>query len=75
MMATVTQDVKDGSTPNGITESLDGSPSSKTGDSTPVLVIPQPRDGFFGYVEEKTLQHVCSASLSARARNITYGMP
>ena len=23
------------------------------------LLIPEPRDGFFGYNEEKSLQHVC----------------
>jgi hypothetical protein len=30
-----------------------------TGVPSPVLSIPEARDGFFGYPEEKTQQHVC----------------
>ena len=34
------------------------SPSEGQGQVTPNLVIPEARDGFFGYNEEKSLQHV-----------------
>jgi AMP deaminase len=35
-----------------------GDPDEEPGQSTPSLVIPETRDGFFGYNEEKSLQHV-----------------
>ena len=36
----------------------DSSPIEEPGQVTPGLVIPETRDGFFGYNEEKSLQHV-----------------
>ncbi|KIM71476.1 hypothetical protein PILCRDRAFT_830308 [Piloderma croceum F 1598] len=36
----------------------DSSPIEEPGQVTPGLVIPETRDGFFGYNEEKSLQHI-----------------
>ena len=58
-MATVDQEGKEASLPpSDLLSPLNDSQNAMTGDITPVLVIPQPRDGFFGYSEEKTLQQV-----------------
>ena len=72
-MATVDQDGKEASTPpRDVRLPLNDSPNAITGDSTPVLVIPQPRDGFFGYSEEKTLQQVIILEAAAKVMVFTY---
>jgi len=40
-------------------------PTEEPGQFTPGLVIPETRDGFFGYNEEKSLQHVSSSNIGA----------
>jgi hypothetical protein len=45
----------------------DESPIEEPGQFTPGLVIPETRDGFFGYNEEKSLQHVSSSNTGANS--------
>ena len=56
--------VSDRSTDN-VGRSGDASPSEEQGQVTPgVLHIPETRAGFFGYNEEKNLQHVSARILA-----------
>jgi hypothetical protein len=48
---------------NGVDVFDDSSPLEEPGQVTPGLIIPETRDAFFGYNEEKSLQHVSSSNI------------